>query len=138
MAYHGPSGPMLRSGPVWQPRERGIRGVSLGFNPNSPRPSLLCVAVPSGNIHRFPTSSPPPPRCASPAQRADAAPLLSTPPPTPPLPPWTSRPVRKIPSPRSMTWAARFHEVGEAAKDLAPDGAPEWWLLTSGSGMLWW
>jgi hypothetical protein len=66
-----------------------IRGTTLGFNPNPPlppplHPSLLCATAHSRNIHRFPTSLPPPPRCASPTQHAGAAPLLSTPPPTPP------------------------------------------------------
>jgi hypothetical protein len=37
-----------------------------------------------------------------------------------------------------MTRAARFHEVGEAVKDSAPDGASEWWLFTCGGGILWW
>jgi hypothetical protein len=41
MAYHGPIGLALRPGLVRRPQARGIRGVTLGFNPNPPSPPSL-------------------------------------------------------------------------------------------------
>jgi hypothetical protein len=41
MAYHGPTGLTLRPGPVQRPQAWGIRGVTLGFNPNPTLPPSL-------------------------------------------------------------------------------------------------
>jgi hypothetical protein len=140
VACHDPSGPTLQPGLVRRPRARGIRGATLGFNPKlPPPPSLLC--------RRFFRKHPPVPHLvtssasvcltgAARRHRCCSSPLHSTT--DPPPSPWPSGLVRKIPSPRSMTRVARFHEVGEVAKDSTPDGAPERWLLTGGGGILWW
>jgi hypothetical protein len=137
MVCHGPPGLARWPGPVRQCRAWGIRGVALGFNPNPPllscAPHLLLeisIGFPPRRLLRLDA-----PHRRSASASFPSSPLHHRP---HPLPPWPSRSVRKIPSPRSMNQAARFHEVGEAANDSTPDGASEWWLFTCDIGILWW
>jgi hypothetical protein len=131
MACHGLNqfGPSAWPDLAWHGVERRSQ---LGLNPSSPLHPLSPVCR---SFWRTPPLSPPrllridlPHRCRS---------LHSTPPPTPPLPPWPSRLVGKVPSPRFMTWAARFCEVSESMEHSAPEGAPEWRRFGCGGGILW-